>query len=171
MFNIDITKALHPKTFGAFAPLMPGLFFEISVLLSGRYSVRDLFGRAQLGYVTTLGVALIMAYVIGNASLLWVRLVQIAMTKMYGFASSKKAKVPPTPNAMRFEDAVDRVWCQATVQLLKQGYGIDFKDKEAPEYSQVWYGILGNKPDDEWIRGRPSVMHRRPPGGLASWQR
>src|SRR6516164_983747 len=76
MFNIDITKALHPKTFGAFAPLMPGLFFEISVLLSGRYSVRDLSGRAQLGYVTTLGVALIMAYVIGNASLLWVRLVQ-----------------------------------------------------------------------------------------------
>jgi hypothetical protein len=55
MINIDLSKVLHPKTFEFSAPLMPGLFFEISVMLSGRYTLWNISGRAQFGYFTTLG--------------------------------------------------------------------------------------------------------------------
>lgn len=87
MIHLDISKALHPRTFGYFAPLMPGLFFEISILLSGSHTLLDLGGRAQLGYYTSLVVALILAFIIGNGFMLLVRLIQFAMSFCYRVAS------------------------------------------------------------------------------------
>ena len=83
MIQLDITKALHPRTFGYFAPLMPGLFFEISILLFGPHSFRDLAGHAQLGYYTSLVVALILAFIIGTGFMLLVRLIQRTMGLCY----------------------------------------------------------------------------------------
>jgi hypothetical protein len=79
MIQLDLTKALHPRTFGYFAPLMPGLFFEISILLSGSYSFRKLADQAQLGYYTSLVVVLILAFILGNGFLLLVRLIQLTI--------------------------------------------------------------------------------------------
>jgi len=92
-------------------------------------------------------------------------LLQYAMVKTYGFVLSKKAAVQPTPNTESFQKEVDKVWCQATVQLLKQGYGIDPKDEEAPSYLQAWYYALG-KLDDETMRGRLSVMASQATGWI-----
>jgi hypothetical protein len=50
MIQLDISKALHPRTFGYVAPLMPGLFFEISLLPSVGPQFRDFASYAQLGY-------------------------------------------------------------------------------------------------------------------------
>src|SRR5271166_4260266 len=93
MIQLDITKALHPRTFGYLAPLMPGLFFEISILLSGYHSFRDLAGRAQLGYYTSLAVALILAFIIGTGFMLLVRLIQRAMGLCYRIAAMIRRQI------------------------------------------------------------------------------
>jgi len=85
--HFDITELLlHPRTGGYFAPLMPGLFFEISILLSGSYGFRDITSRAQLGYYTALVVALIVAFIVGVGFLLLVRVIQSSMVVLYRLA-------------------------------------------------------------------------------------
>jgi len=83
MINVDLTKAFHPRAFELLAAFMPGLFFEGSVLLARPPLVRGLVDRAGLDRYTTVFVALFAAFVLGNALMLWVRLIQVTLWRVY----------------------------------------------------------------------------------------
>jgi hypothetical protein len=83
MINVDLSKVLHPRVFDFFAAFLPGLFFESCLLLANPQSVQSLVGRANLDRYTTVFVALLMAFVVGSAFMLWVRLIQIVLIKAY----------------------------------------------------------------------------------------
>lgn len=105
--HLDITKVLHPRIFGYLAPLMPGLFFEISMLLSGSHGFRDLSSSAQLGYYTALVVALIVAFIVGIGFMLLVRVIQFAMAVLYRLAIFIRKKV-----AERLQNLIGRLLSQ-----------------------------------------------------------
>jgi hypothetical protein len=183
MFTIDIAKALHPRTFGYFAPLMPGFFFEVSVLLSSPSGLRNFSGRAQLGYYTILVVALIVAFIIGVGFMLFVRLIQLGMGQLCRLVRFLKREIaeslqPVVGGLMakpqlsfrrrRWQSHFGKVlmqwihpeeintqgvWHDAAKKLLEECYGITAQ----PQDWSVWYEVLG-KPAPEHFRGSLMVV-------------
>ena len=80
MIKVDISKAVPATAFNYLAAFIPGLFFEISILLGNPMQVRYLIGQSQLsypfGYYTQLAIAVILAFNIGNGFMFLVRLIQ-----------------------------------------------------------------------------------------------
>ena len=58
MINLDLSKALHPGFWDLLPTFMPGLFFEIYVLLAEPDWVSRTLSHAQLERYAGLGVAL-----------------------------------------------------------------------------------------------------------------
>jgi hypothetical protein len=88
MIQVDISKALHPRIVGYLPPLMPGLFFELSILATNPQVVHKMFAESGLGYYTELIAALIGAFLIGNGFVLFVRLIQIFLGRIYRISNS-----------------------------------------------------------------------------------
>ena len=85
MINVDLSRALHPRLLDHLAPFMPGLFFEVSILLARPEYFSSIAGRARVGYFTSIWLALILAYIIGTGAVLFVRLIQIWTYSVYRF--------------------------------------------------------------------------------------
>jgi hypothetical protein len=83
MINIDLSKAFHPRVGDFLAPLLPGFFFEVCVLLASPQPVLSFVRNAGLDRYGTVFVAVLLAFVLGSASLLWVRLLQIILQKFF----------------------------------------------------------------------------------------
>jgi hypothetical protein len=81
MINVDLTKVFHPRSFELLTPLLPGLFFECSVLVGKPQLVREVVGRVGSDRYLILFLALLFAFVVGNALLLWVRLIEVVLWK------------------------------------------------------------------------------------------
>jgi hypothetical protein len=68
---------------------MPGLFFEASILLANPALICELVARGEdglrIGHYAMLGIALFLAFVIGNASILFVTLIQKLFGYLYRF--------------------------------------------------------------------------------------
>jgi hypothetical protein len=80
MINVDISKLLSPKAFAILVAFIPGLFFEISILVANPMLVRDLVCQSRsayhFGYYTPLAMALALGFVIGVGFILWVGVIQ-----------------------------------------------------------------------------------------------
>src|SRR5712691_8058852 len=87
MFKVDISKALPPSAFNYLAPFVPGLFFEISILLANPRLISELASQSQsayhFGYYTLLLIALMLAFIIGNGFVLFVRMFQRMVGRIY----------------------------------------------------------------------------------------
>lgn len=67
----DFSKPLHPRTVDFFLPLIPGLFFEVSVYW-GKPELMNVFTHhpvSNTGYYTRIALALFCAYFVGAAAL------------------------------------------------------------------------------------------------------
>jgi hypothetical protein len=80
MINLDLNSALHPRVGELLSPFVPGLFAEICVLLTSSQAREHMVSIAGANhYYTTVAIALFVAFVVGNAFLLWVRFIQMRL--------------------------------------------------------------------------------------------
>jgi hypothetical protein len=82
-----VSAVVPPRAYTFAVALLPGLFFEISVLLANPSFYCELVARARdgfgLGHYEMLGLFLVLAFVIGNAFILLVTLIQRLMGYFY----------------------------------------------------------------------------------------
>jgi hypothetical protein len=72
-----ISRLLHPSVAGVLAAFLPGLFFETCVLLASPRILQLMVARTSfLNRYTPVFVALLVAFVVGSAFMLWVQLIQ-----------------------------------------------------------------------------------------------
>jgi hypothetical protein len=74
--NLDLSKIFHPRIVDLLTSFMPGLFFEICVVV-GNPAIVLTFFRPPLDHLTALIIALVMAFIIGNFFMFWVRFIQV----------------------------------------------------------------------------------------------
>jgi hypothetical protein len=79
MINLDLSKALHPRFWDYLPAFMPGLFFEISIFLAFPQQIHDRLAPAHLERYLQIIIALVLAFIIGNAFMCWVRLLQMVI--------------------------------------------------------------------------------------------
>lgn len=144
-----ITKViLHlvpPRAYTFLFAFLPGLFFEMCILLSNPALVCDLVAKAQdgmgLSNYELVGVALIFAFIIGNGFMLWVTLIQRFFAFLYPRLRTDDREIPE--NARRF-------WALIARKLLAKQYGI-----EPETLSQEDWNVL------YWTLGIPTQRDRR----------
>jgi hypothetical protein len=82
-----ISSVIPPRSYTFLIALLPGLFFGISILLANPALFCELVARAQdgfgLGHYAILGLALFLAFVVGNTFMLLVTLFQRLMGFLY----------------------------------------------------------------------------------------
>jgi hypothetical protein len=87
VLHVDLSKTLPPTTYQYFSAFMPGLFFVLSVFLANPDLASQLAVRSHDGFgfgrYFTLFLGLFLAFVIGNALMLFVSLVQYAIRCAY----------------------------------------------------------------------------------------
>src|SRR5437899_12668646 len=78
---IDVlSSVLHPSVSDVLSGFLPGLFFESCIVMAGpQNQVQLLIGRASLDRYTPALIALLMAFVVGSAFMLWVRLLHTVL--------------------------------------------------------------------------------------------
>lgn len=80
MLNVDVSKAIPRSTLAYLTALIPGLFFEVSILLGNPELVSDHLTKTQhaipLSPYLQLAVALFLAFIVGNAFMLFVAVIQ-----------------------------------------------------------------------------------------------
>jgi hypothetical protein len=82
-----VSAVVPPRAYTIMIGLLPGLFFEISILLANPAMFCELIARAKdgfgLGHYELLGVSLVLAFVIGTAFILLVTLIQRLLGYVY----------------------------------------------------------------------------------------
>lgn len=178
--NLDLSKALHPRVVDILMAFMPGLFFEISVLIGNPALVLSLY-RPPLDRATVIVIAVFTAFVIGNFFMLWVRFLQIILNALlrawYRLFPPLWKKIlirllrakgdPPRQSWLAsftflrhaqqeaWDDApfqeIAHAWQQIATRLLKF-YEIDPPGPSDSEAWTAWSGVLGSfEPED--VRG------------------
>jgi hypothetical protein len=75
-----LSNVLPPRTYTYLSAMIPGLFFELSILIGNPSYVRQLLDKTRAYFAfdryTILAVALFLAFVIGNGFMLFVGLIQ-----------------------------------------------------------------------------------------------
>jgi hypothetical protein len=105
VINIDLNRALHPRLVDLLVSLVPGLFFEICLLLRNPQWAKQLAGVAGSDhYYTAIFIALFLAFVIGAAFLMWVRLIE----RILGFFYRKASEHWPKVRAWRIKRAQEQ---------------------------------------------------------------
>lgn len=89
MVNVDLSKVLPEEPHNYLAPFLPGVFFEVSILLAKPDLVLKLASNAQqglaIGHYLLLGIALFLAFAIGNGFLLLVTFIEFLLSYFYSF--------------------------------------------------------------------------------------
>lgn len=124
---------------------LPGLFFEMSVVISNPALACQLFAKAQDGFRLSnyglLSVALILAFIIGNAFMLWVTLIQRFFTFLYPKLCPKQVNAP---------EAALRLWGLIARKVLEKQYGIDPETLNQDDWNALY-----------WTLGIPTQRDRR----------
>jgi hypothetical protein len=85
-----LSSVIPPKAYAYFIAFLPGLFFEISIFLANPILVGQLIATSNqvpgLGRYSGILVAVFLAFVIGNALVLWVATIHRTLAKFYGLA-------------------------------------------------------------------------------------
>jgi hypothetical protein len=79
-----VSRILHPRSLDVLGAFVPGLFLEACLLLAKPQVVVALLDRANVDRYVPLFIALIMAFVVGSAFLLWVRSLEILFVGVCG---------------------------------------------------------------------------------------
>lgn len=91
MLNLDVSKVFPARAYAYLAALIPGLFFESSILLANPELINKLVAKSQegfaLGHYMTLGIGLFLAFVIGNGAMIFVTLIQRLLGYLYRLAT------------------------------------------------------------------------------------
>lgn len=91
MLSLDVSKVLPVRAYSYLAALIPGLFFESSILLANPELISKLAAKSQdgfaLGHYTTLGISLFLAFVVGNGVMMLVGLIQLLLGYLYRLGS------------------------------------------------------------------------------------
>src|SRR5271170_5644800 len=187
----DISKALvdlHPRFYVYLAGLMPGLFFEISLLAVRPAPILEAASRAHLGYNASAADALFLAFIIGSAAILWVTAIRISLRCAFTLRRFlwrtfldrlfRAKSFPQKPawamsnrwlikchqqQAMALEglQGIQRVWSKAATGLLKRRYGISPPQGDNPLHQaevNAWYSVLTGNPSAEELRGNFFVI-------------
>ena len=93
MINVDLTKMFHPRSFELLAPFLPGFFFEGSLLVGRPELVRETLSRVGSERYLLLFLALLAAFVVGSALLLWVRLMEIVLWRVCSSSVERWPKI------------------------------------------------------------------------------
>lgn len=133
----DVLGKILPDNFHTYlAGFIPGLFFEISVLVADPERISRLVCAAEststFGNWGLLAIALVLAYIIGTWFIVWVSLFQWALRSW----QSKAFENEPIPKE------VIECWGQAASILLEKRYGIEVKGKIPDEQWSLWYAAL-----------------------------
>jgi len=87
MFNLDLSKILPENPHNYLAPFLPGVFFEVSILIANPELVSQLFAKPEqslaIGHYVSLVIALFLAFAIGNGFLLLVSLIEYLLGWLY----------------------------------------------------------------------------------------
>jgi hypothetical protein len=195
MIQLDITRLLPRPAFKYLLGLIPGIFFEISLVSVRPAAFRTLAGQAGLGYWTSLGVATFVAFIVGTSGMLVVWILQACIGYLHGRSKRLWAKfltrlftqrkLPPSPSwvtsgrwlSRAFQRATfprglseaQRTWHRAARRLLQEHYGIEPPDIQTQADWGVWYWALGSANFPE-LRGAGffSAMHATGWCGLAA---
>jgi len=142
-----ISNVLPPRTYELLFALLPGIFFEISILLGNPALICDLVARAQdgfgLGHYAMLGLALVLAFIIGNAFMLLVILIQRLLGYLYRLRAFlwdqlfQKRPLGQPPD----EDA-RKCWALLARRLLQDQYGIELEDIGQDEWNVLYLTLV-----------------------------
>jgi len=191
MINVDLSKLLHPRFWDMVPAFMPGLFFEVCVLCARPELVYGIAARAHLDRYALVVVALIVAFVVGTAFMLWVRLIRLALafvdrsgrwgwgkllgyllrrgspSKLSKFASSRFVneafREMMSPRGL---GGVQRARHRAAAGLLRRRYGLEPPDWQNSSEWQGWNSVLGI-PRLETFKGVLLVMAAQATGWSA----
>jgi len=86
-YNKGPLHVIPPKTYTYISAMIPGLFFELSILVGNPAYTRQLLEKARAGFALdrymVLAIALFSAFVIGNGFMLFVGLIQRFLGLVY----------------------------------------------------------------------------------------
>jgi hypothetical protein len=152
----DFSKPPHQKTIDLLIPVIPGIFFEASVL----WGRPELFSNgllAHLGYYSQIMFALFCAYFVGFTSLVFVSFIYAIPIWGYGKYLNSKSKSKGIDQAVNERIYVTyNVWGEAARALLKKRYGIKPPPSDKTDMWDAWHAILGT-PTAEEVRGNSMV--------------
>ncbi|MGB6678474.1 MAG: hypothetical protein WBE44_17395 [Terriglobales bacterium] len=142
MINVDLSKAFHPRIVDALSAFLPGLFFEVTLLLANPQPVRSSAARAGLGGYAQLFVALLGAYVLGCAFMSWVQLLRVMLIKLRFFCVGRWAQLVKSQLIARRRHAI------AGQPIPRQPWPVGFltredrrlsdRDREQEYYRRAW---------------------------------
>jgi hypothetical protein len=93
MINLDLTKVFHPRFTDLLAGFLPGLFFEICVLLANPEFAQRIIKSTGADRYIQLFVVLFLAFILGSALIQWVRFIQIQFMYSYRHLLQWKPKI------------------------------------------------------------------------------
>ena len=110
-----IEKLIPPQAYTYLFVALPGLFFEISILVKNPERICELVAKAQYGLGTNhyelVGLALFLAFIIGNAFMLLVAFNRLLVGKLYRRALK--------PEELEIPEDDRKCWAVIARQLLK----------------------------------------------------
>jgi hypothetical protein len=87
MLNLDVSKAVPRTALIYLTALIPGLFFEVSILLGNPELIGNHLAKTQhaipLSPYLQLAIALFLAFIVGNAFMLFVALIQLLLCYLH----------------------------------------------------------------------------------------
>jgi len=139
-----VEKLIPPRAYILLFAALPGLFFEISLLLANPDRMGDLVATAQDGFglrhYELAGLALILAFMIGNAFMLLVGFVEWLLIKLYRRTLKGVDRVIPEDDR--------KCWAAIARQVLKAKYGIDPKVLGQEEWNVLYESLVVPSQDD-----------------------
>jgi hypothetical protein len=142
--NLDLSKALHPRILDVLTAFMPGLFFEICVLVGNPTLVLSL-ARPPLDRPTSIAIAIVMAFIIGNFFMLWVRFFQLTFSFLLG---AWYRFFPPLWKKflmylLRARGNPPQQSWFASFRFLQHAYGRAWDDAPFQDVAHAWQRIAG----------------------------
>jgi hypothetical protein len=88
MISVDLSKSLHPRFLQTLVALLPGFFFEGCLFVGDPERMRGIVARTGTSDRYLLALLVIFAaFLIGAATMAWVRLIQVVFARVYFFVS------------------------------------------------------------------------------------
>lgn len=178
MLNIEVSKVVPHNALAFLTFLIPGCFFEVSVLLANPQllakPVSDLHQTIPVSPYLLLSSALFIAFIIGSAAIVFVALLIRILKGVYAIRTSlvtamlttflkiiaKRTPLTTTPLHSAYKrrtnaDNADRAWRRLAAKLLLDRYGIQPRHLKA---DWAFYMVALSNPTHEEVTGS-MMMH------------
>jgi hypothetical protein len=136
MIHIDLSNAVPARAYNYLAALLPGLFFEVSLTLANPAFVNKVVANVPEGFPLSqyvkLGMALFLAFVIGNGFMMWITLIRWLLGGLYVLGSFLRKQfysrllLPVLSRFMRKPLKTGRSWPSWVVKLHRRASYISF---------------------------------------------